>query len=65
MRIKRNSETVLTILRKDVFNLLAKGLRNVLVETSSDEDASILGKVKSYLANIKLENFKEFVFGGK
>ena len=68
-KLKENSETVLTILRKDVFfNLLAKGPLGIkLVETSSDEDASILEKVKSYLANIKsFENFKEFeVFRGK
>ena len=50
------------------FNLLAKGPLGIkLVETSSDEDASILEKVKSYLANIKsFENFEEFeVFRGK
>ena len=68
-KLKENSETVLTILRKDAFfNLLAKGPLGIkLVETSSDEDASILEKVKSYLANIKsFENFKEFeVFRGK
>ena len=68
-KLKENSETVLTILRKNAFfNLLAKGPLGIkLVETSSDEDAAILEKVKSYLDNIKsFENFKEFeVFRGK
>ena len=48
--------------------LLAKGPLGIkLVETSSDEDAAILDKVKSYLDNIKnFEDYKEFeVFKGK
>ena len=68
-KLKTNPQTVLTILRKDAFfNLLAKGPLGIkLMETSSDEDASILEKVKTFLSSIKsFENFKEFeVFKGK
>ncbi|MDC3024447.1 hypothetical protein OA264_03140 [Alphaproteobacteria bacterium] len=67
--LKDNSETVLTILRKNTyFNVLAKGPLGIkLIETNSDDDASILENVKSYLDNIEnFENYKEFeVFRGK
>ncbi len=68
-KLKENSETVLTISRKNVFfNVLAKGPLGIkLVETSSDEDATMLDKVKSYLDNIKnFDNYKEYeVFRGQ
>ena len=67
--LKDNSETVLTILRKNTFfNVLAKGPLGIkLIETNSDDDTSILENVKSYLKNIKnYENYKEFeVFKGR
>ena len=47
-KLKENSETVLTISRKNVlFNVLAKGPLGIkLIETNTDEDAVILDKVK-------------------
>ena len=68
-KLKENSETVLTISRKNVlFNILAKGPLGIkLIETNTDDDAVILEKVKSYLDNIT--NFNEFrdfeIFKGK
>ena len=68
-KLKESKENVITIYRKNVlFNVLAKGPLGIkLVETSSDEDAAILEKLKSYLDNIKsFENYKEFeVFKGR
>ena len=67
--LKENPQTVMTILRKDTFfNILVKGPLGIkLLETSSDEDAENLEKVKIYLDKIhNFENFREFeVYRGK
>ena len=67
--LKDNVKTTLTILRKDtLFNVLARGPLGIkLLETGSDEDATILEKVKVYLDNIKnFDNYKDYeIFKGK